>query len=163
MGTGRLPECLCDLGVHLTTYLHSVPPVRTTADILPMYRINKWLTANSVMITSASLHKNCLNRSLLCSCSYRTVTAVGLSLYIVTVWLLAAVRAIQNWVLICKILNLWYTIKTVYHCAILCASCTDTCSICTVNLTAKVTSTIQDRWYVGDSVTDKVLHKSHEL
>jgi hypothetical protein len=47
-------------------------------DILPMLHINKWLTAN-VMITSASLDKNCLNRTLLSS-SYTTATCVGMNL-----------------------------------------------------------------------------------
>ena len=84
MGTGKPPEGLRDLGVHLTTHIHSVPPVRTTADILPMYHINKWLTAK-FMVTSISLHKKNLNRTLLSSCSYTTVTAAGLNLYIVTV------------------------------------------------------------------------------
>ena len=81
-----------------------MPPVRTIADILPMYHINKWLTAK-VIVTSVSLHKNCLNITLLCSSSYRTVTAVGLNLYIVTVGSLEAVVIIQNWVLVCKIYN----------------------------------------------------------
>jgi len=61
MGTGRPPDLLYDLGVHLTTCLHLVPPVRTIGDILPMPHINKWLNANKVIITSASLDTNCLN------------------------------------------------------------------------------------------------------
>jgi len=78
MGTGRPPDLLYDLGVHLITHLHLVPPVITIADILPMSHINNWLTAK-VVVTSASLDKNCLYRTLLSSCSHTTVTAVGLN------------------------------------------------------------------------------------
>ena len=53
-------------------------------DILPMPHINKWLTAN-VTITSASLDKNCLNRTLLPSCSYTTAISLGINLQIMTV------------------------------------------------------------------------------
>jgi len=49
MGTGRLPEGLCDLGVHLTTYFHLEPPVRITEDMLPLPHIHKWLTANIIL------------------------------------------------------------------------------------------------------------------
>ena len=58
MSTEKLPEGLCNLGVHLTTHLHLVPPVRIRGDILPMPHINMFLTTNSIMITAASLDKN---------------------------------------------------------------------------------------------------------
>ena len=60
IGTGRPPDGLCDLGVHLTTYLHLVPPIRISGDILPLSHFYKWPTAN-IMITSASSDKNCSN------------------------------------------------------------------------------------------------------
>jgi hypothetical protein len=80
MGTGRPAEGLCDLVVHVTTYLHFVPPVRTKGDILPMLHIDiMWLTTD-IMVVSVVLDKNCLNIILLSSCSYTTATAVGINL-----------------------------------------------------------------------------------
>jgi len=80
MDTGRPGKGLCDLGVHLTTYLHVVPPVRIKGDILPMLHIDMWLTADSIMIASAAFDKNSLNINSLSSCSHTTATAVGMNL-----------------------------------------------------------------------------------
>ena len=79
MGTERPAEGLCDLVVHVTTYLHFVPPVRTKGDILPMLHIDMCLTAD-IMFASVALHKNCLNINSLSSCSHTTATAVGMNL-----------------------------------------------------------------------------------
>ena len=47
-----------------------------------------------------------------------------------------------------------------YLYAILCVSCTVTCSICKVTLTVNtMKSKVEDRRYVGDSLTDKVLRR----
>ena len=77
VSTGRPPECLCDFVVHLTTHFDLLPPVRLSGDILPKPHIDTWLTANNIMITCASVDKNCLNRLLFASCSYTTATTVG--------------------------------------------------------------------------------------
>jgi hypothetical protein len=61
--------------VHLTAYLYLVPAVTVSANRLQMAHIDKWLTADG-MITGAAVDKNCLNRTLLSSGSYRTATVL---------------------------------------------------------------------------------------
>ena len=79
MGAGRPGVGLCDLGVHLTTYVHVVPPVRTKGDILPMLHIDMWLTAD-IKFASVTLNKNSFKIISLSSCSHTTATAVGMNL-----------------------------------------------------------------------------------
>jgi hypothetical protein len=61
--------------VHLTAYLYLVPAITVSANRLQIVHINKWLTADG-MITGAAVDKNCWNRSLLSSGSYRTATVL---------------------------------------------------------------------------------------